>query len=190
MTFIKITDSKQREVLAREMAEVKQSIRTSNLQHRLDKFGLSRDLSKVFRPVVEAQRETASQITRKIDDLPLALPGQVPALPPTPAFANPLPIEEASGTTLGPRAQYYFKLSMAPQADHTFGLMSEDDCIFIGNALITFEGDDLFVDGTCYKGTPGLWELMVKKRPEDFEPEDLDAYEDILLQTKCHLPRQ
>ena len=74
---------------------------------------------------------------------------------------------------------------MTPQADHTFSLMSEDDGIFIGNALITFEGDDLFVDGTRYKGTPGLWELMVKNRPEDFEPEDLDAYEEILLQTNA-----
>ena len=181
MTFIKITDPKQREALARELAEVKQSIRASNLQHRLDKLGLSRDLSKVFKPVVEAQKEAASQITRTIEDLP----AQVPALPPPPAFTDPLPIEEASGTTLGSRTQHYLKLSMTPQADHTFGLRSEDDGIFIGNALVTFEGDDIFVDGVRYKGTPGLWELLVKKRPEDFEPDDLDAYEEILLQTNA-----
>ena len=181
MTFIKITDPKQREALARELAEVKQSIRASNLQHRLDKLGLSRDLSKVFKPVVEAQREAASQITRTIEDLP----AQVPALPPPPAFADPLPIEEASGTTLGPRTQHYLKLSMTPQADHTFGLRSERDGIFIGDSPVTFDGDDFFVDGTRYKGTPGLWELMVKKAPETFEPDDLDAYEEILLRTNA-----
>ena len=26
---------------------------------------------------------------------------------------------------------------------------------------------------------------MVKKRPEDFEPEDLEAFEDVLLQTNA-----
>ena len=102
-----------------------------------------------------------------IEDLLLPLLTPVPALPPATQLADPLPIEEASGTILGPRAQHYLKLSMTPQADHTFGLRSEDDGIYIGNATVTFEGDDLFVDGTRYKGTPGLWELLVKKRPED-----------------------
>ena len=31
-----------------------------------------------------------------------------------------------------------------------------------------------------YKGTLGLWELMVKKKPESFEPDDLDNYAKIL----------
>ena len=31
-----------------------------------------------------------------------------------------------------------------------------------------------------YEGTRGLWELMVKKRPETFEPEDLGRYAEIL----------
>ena len=132
--------------------------------------------------MVEVQREAASQITRMID-LPAVVPPLVPTLPPPPAFAEPLPIEEASGTTLGPRAQHYLKLSMTPQADHSFGLRSERDGIFIGDSPVIFDGDDLFVDGTRYKGTPGLWELMVKKAPETFEPEDLDPYEEILLQT-------
>ena len=56
---------------------------------------------------------------------------------------------------------------------------------FVPGYSCTVCGDHLFVDGTRYKDTPGLWELMVKKRPEDFEPEDLDAFEDILLQTNA-----
>ena len=177
MTFIKITDPKQREALARELHETKRSIQASNMQHRLDKIGLNRDLSKVFKPVVEAQREAATKITKTIEDLPAA----VPALPPPPPeFADPLPIAPPPDTVLGPRAQQYLQLSMTPFADHTFGLRSEDDGIFIGSSPVTFEGDDIFVDGVRYKGTPGLWELMVKKKPESFEPEDLDDYEEIL----------
>jgi hypothetical protein len=36
---------------------------------------------------------------------------------------------------------------------------------------VTSDGDDIFVDGVRYKGTLDLWELMVKKKPESFEPE-------------------
>ena len=76
MTFIKITDPKQREALARDLQETKRSIQASDMQRRLDKIGLSRDLSKIFKPVVETQKETASQITKKIEDIPLALPAR------------------------------------------------------------------------------------------------------------------
>ena len=181
MTFIKITDPKQREALAREFQETKRSIQASNMQHRLEKMGLERDLSKIFKPVVEAQKEAASKITRTIEDIPIALPAPVPALPPPAAVQeDPLPIEPPHGTRLGPRATQYLKLSMTPQADHTFGLRVEDDVFMIGSMPVSFDGDDIFVDGVRHKGTPGLWELMVKKRPESFDPEDLATYGDIL----------
>ena len=54
MTFIKIIDPKQREALVRELQDTKRKIQASNMQHRLYKIELSRDLYKVFKPVVEA----------------------------------------------------------------------------------------------------------------------------------------
>ena len=76
---------------------------------------------------------------------------------------------------------------MTPNADHTFGIRSADDGIFIGSKPVTFDGDDIFVEGVRYKGTPGLWELLVKKRPdpETYDAEDLDNYTDILTSTNA-----
>ena len=74
MTFIKITDPKQREALAKELHDVKRRIQADSLQQRLEKQGLSRDLTKFFRPVVEAQEKTAAQIGKKIEDLPTMPP--------------------------------------------------------------------------------------------------------------------
>ena len=105
----------------------------------------------------------------------------MPALPPPPPeFADPLPIAPPTDTVLGPRAQQYLQLSMTPSADHTFGLQSKNDSLFIGSSPVTFDGDNIFVDGVRYEGTFGLWELMVKKNPELFEPEDLEDYAQIL----------
>ncbi|XP_071137295.1 uncharacterized protein [Mytilus edulis] len=173
MTFIKITDPKQREALAKELQDTKRAIQASNLQHRLSNIDLDRDLTKVFKPVVEAQKAAASQITQKIEELP----APVPALPPPP---EPLPIEPPMNTILGPRAQKFLKLSMTPNADYTFGLRVEGNTIMIGGLPVNFEGDDILVDGVRYKGTPGLWELMVMKRPESYDPEDLMTYGEIL----------
>ena len=105
----------------------------------------------------------------------------MPALPsPTPEFADPLPIAPPTTTVLGPRAQQYLQLSMTPSADHTLGLRSENDGFFIRSLSVTFDGDDIFVDGVRYKGTLGLWELMVKKKPDSFDADDLDDFEEIL----------
>ena len=177
MTLIKIIDPKQCEALARELQDTKRKIQASNMQHRLDKIELSRDLYKVFKPVVEAQREAASQVTKKIADLPATV-SVLP--PPPPEFADPLLIAPPTDTVLRARAQQYLQLSMTTSADHTFGLRSENDGIFIGSSPVTFDGDNFFMDSVRYKGTIGLWELMVKKKPESFELDDLDDYADIL----------
>ena len=46
------------------------------------------------------------------------------------------------------------QISMTHQANHTFWLRSEHDGIFIGNTAVAFEGNNIFVDGVRYKGTP------------------------------------
>ena len=108
----------------------------------------------------------------------------MPALPPPLPTAedddDPLPIEQALKPNLGPRATHYLQLSMTNKADHTFGLRVEDDGIMIGSLPVTFDGDDIIIDDERYKGTPGLWELMVLKNPKDFDVEDLHTYGDIL----------
>ena len=79
MSFLKITDPKRREALAQELQDVKRRIQADSLQQRLEKQGLSRDLTKFFRPVVEAQENTAAQIGKKIEELP-TIPPPLPAL--------------------------------------------------------------------------------------------------------------
>ena len=104
--------------------------------------------------MVETQKETATQITKKIEDIPLALPAPMPNLPRY--DDDPLAIEQALRTNLDPRATHYLQLSMTPKADlNTFGLRVEDGSIMIGSLSVIFDGDDFLVDDERYKGTPG-----------------------------------
>ena len=85
MSFIKITIKEQRDALAKEMHALKQNIKANSMRDRLEKQRITRDLTKFFKPVVEAQEKAATQITRKIDDILLAppalLPHYLPSLP-------------------------------------------------------------------------------------------------------------
>ena len=66
----------------------------------------------------------------------------------------------------------------------TFGLYENDDKFFIGNKEVTPAGDDIIVGTTKYRGTPGLWELIMSKNPDDklYDSEDKQNYKNILLE--------
>ncbi|XP_065664652.1 uncharacterized protein LOC136086287 [Hydra vulgaris] len=56
---------------------------------------------------------------------------------------------------------------------------------YIGKKPITINNDDITVDGKKYEGTPGLWELVTKFKPdkEVYSTEDLKNYREILIKT-------
>lgn len=62
--------------------------------------------------MVEAQREEASQITKKIEDIPV--PVIAPSLLSPPQFADPLPIKDVMIPTLVPRATGSTSLEWLP----------------------------------------------------------------------------
>ena len=75
-------------------------------------------------------------------------------------------------------------------ADTTFGLTGrKSGDLYIGTKPITLiEGsNDIKIDNVVYEGTPGLWELLTFKHPDETKITDNDyaAYEKILFDTKA-----
>ncbi|KAG8247889.1 hypothetical protein J6590_108657 [Homalodisca vitripennis] len=58
----------------------------------------------------------------------------------------------------------------------------------IGDKRIDIHVDDILIDGKRYKGTPGLYELIVMNIPNDYiyTEEDLNAYADMLRETNVY----
>ena len=46
-----------------------------------------------------------------------------------------------------------------------FGIRDENGNFYIGDKPVVIEDNNIIVDGKEYKGTPGLWELIVSKKP-------------------------
>ena len=55
----------------------------------------------------------------------------------------------------------------------------------MGNKVIELSGNDIIVDNVKYKGTPGLWSLILLRRPDDkvYTLEDMKKYKKLAKQT-------
>ena len=74
--------------------------------------------------------------------------------------------------------------------DYTYGVRHANGKWMIGDSLFEIETDDtILIDGKRrYKGTPGLYELVFMKHPNEkvYNDADLKAYKDILRTTNAH----
>ena len=50
--------------------------------------------------------------------------------------------------------------------DKTFGLYDKDGKFYIGNTPVEIVGDNIIVQGEEYKGSMGLWELLIMEEPD------------------------
>ena len=51
--------------------------------------------------------------------------------------------------------------------------------------VITIAYDNIIVDGEKFRGTPGLWQLIMEEKLRNFTKEDLDEYKDLLIKTNA-----
>ncbi|KAB0805435.1 hypothetical protein PPYR_02405 [Photinus pyralis] len=74
------------------------------------------------------------------------------------------------------------------EVDHVHGLRydSEFKEWAIGDSIVQFEGPDINIKNTLYTGTPGLYELLVLKKPHNYSFKDSQSYKDILLATNAY----
>ena len=87
---------------------------------------------------------------------------------------------------LGPIAKSYLKYAMGKDSDRSFGIYPDaNNKLKIGSKYLKFKGDDIMIDKTTYPGTPGLWELIVSKDPQEgkYTTDDYLKYINLLVQT-------
>lgn len=184
MSFLKITDPNKREHIVAEFLKTKRNIKKNYLDDRIGKIDVQRDMSEIFQPVIKTQENIIKElkpIKSGIRKIPKTLP-----IPYVPAIAEPEPEEEeaVASNILGPIATKYLQKYVEKEdGDNVFGFYNKDNKFYIGNKETTFQGDDIVIDNKEYKGTSGLWELIVSKNPKDFTPEDYNNYAQIMVDT-------
>ena len=76
--------------------------------------------------------------------------------------------EEEEDVFIGDIAEQYLrKFATVSGADKTFGLRDKDGKFDIGNKEAKIKENNIIVGNKEYAGTPGLWELIVARSPDD-----------------------
>jgi len=207
MSFLKIKDPSKRDKLVPEYLKTKKKIQSDFRSERLGEQSLYENFGKIFKPITE-QQKSSEEIVSKFTPLQEAIEnmparqallwepeprGTQPFLPseigeqPEISVASELdtPQIELDETSLA--GEYLEKYSQRKgDADATFGIRREEGKYFMGGKRVIVDKDsNLFVDGRRFKGTPGLWELIVKKKTETgaYDGNDVKNYKEIIKMT-------
>ena len=202
MSFLKISDPVKRDLIVKEYLKLKKNIRDNLLSERTGEQQLQTDLSKVYRPITETQKATAREITEGlrliregIENLPQAIkfpPMQFLGEASAEASEEAASKEAASKEDpedLGEIAYNYLHRKAPYPRDETFGIyQGKDGYYHMGKQQdkenekkITIAYNNIFIDDEKFRGTPGLWELIMERHPHNYTKEDEDNYERLLI---------
>ena len=173
MSFLQIKDPKKRDQIVADYVATIRQIQERNEDEKSTGLAKKVELEQTFEPIVKATEKAAKEIT---DQLPNNLP------PVHSAKTTKKTWDETSKETV---LEYYLKDKT--NLDKYFGIQVINDKFVIGDKNIeVYNNSDLAVDGKNYKGTPGLWRLIMTKNPTDFTDDDLKMYKDLAIRTELH----
>ena len=193
MSFIKVKDPRKREELIRDFIETRKRIKDNFIAKKVGEIEYQTGLTKLFKPVTETQKATAKEITEaqkaaaeKFTSELLPIKEGIEELP-TKLFRKVFPSIELKADdiiNLGPLAvNALLQAFTKKNIDLAFGLYAQEGKFKIGNKEVNIEDNDIKVDDTIFEGTPGFWELVTSKNPENYEPKDLEKYQQLVILT-------
>ena len=193
MSFIKVKDPRKREELIRDFIETRKRIKDNFIARKVGEAEYQTGLTKLFKPVTETQKATTKEITdaqkataEKFTQELLPIKEGIEELP-TKLFRKIFPSIELKASdivNLGPLAVNALLEAFTKKSiDLTFGLYAQNGKFKIGNKEVNIEDNDIKVDDTTFEGTPGFWELVTSKNPENYTEEDLNKYQQLVILT-------
>ena len=177
MSFLKISDPVKRDSIVKEFLELKKNIRDNLLSERTGEQQLQADLSKFYKPITETQKATAREITEGLKPIREGIEKLPQAMQPLGEASG-----EASPPALGKIAEEYLK---DPNRDKILGIRNVEGLYYIGNKQATIVNNNILIGDEKFKGTPGLWELLMSKNPDNFTENDYDEYEKLMVKTNA-----
>ena len=188
MSFIKVKDPRKREELIRDFIETRKRIKDNFIAKKVGEAEYQTGLTKLFKPVTETQKATAKETAEKFAQELLPIKEGIEELP-TKLFRKVFPSIELKASdimNLGPLAvNALLQAFTKKNIDLAFGLYAQEGKFKIGNKEVNIEDNDINIDDIIFEGTPGFWELITSKNPENYTGEDLVKYRQLLLLTNA-----
>ena len=200
MSFLSITDPKRRDALVREYANTVKTIQEQNANKRLRNTISEKQLAKHFNPVVKANEAVSSTITKELAPLQRELVSLSDSVKENTRVKKRRNSERQQKETAAAEAEAaddndydqgnvlaaYYLASKRAGKDSVFGIYENDKGkLQMGTKRVYIENDNIIVDNVKYKGTEGLWTLVMDSKPKKhlYTTDDIDNYKELLKQT-------
>ena len=184
MSFLKISDPFKRDAIVKEYLELKKNIRDNFLSERIGEQQLQTGLSKLYKPITETQKATTREITEGLKPIREG----IEKLPENISFEKNIKefekeLKEEEDERVGELAATFLN---RPNLDTNFGIRKEGIHHYIGDKRINIVNNDIIFDDETIMGTPGLWELITSKNPQNYDKaKDYAAYRYLLLKSNA-----
>ena len=177
MSFLKITVPKKRDLIVAEFFKTKTNIQRNQLAERLGQQDAMAQFTRQYKPITDVQKDLSQNILSEIKNVPKAIEFPRTYNEYTPAIEGDVP------EMIGPIAASYLRKFATKDADKVYGIYDNKGTFYIGDTRIGIIDDNIIVGEKEYQGTPGLWELITMKIPNDqvYDDEDYGNYADILV---------
>ena len=154
MSFLKISDPKKRDLIVEDFLKTKRNIQENFLSERLGEISTQRELSKLFKPITESQKDVKKSLIGELKPIKENLK-QLPAAPQLQAIAAPPEDEDEDEDEdvmrVGKIAhQYLSEYATKRNVDKTFGIYKNpiDKQYYIGNTPIDIREDNIVILAT------------------------------------------
>ena len=191
MSFQKITDPTKGDFVVNEFLKTRQKIQQHFLSERVGDLSTQYELSKLFKPVANMQKDLKEGIVSELKPIREGMKNVQKAI----TFPQYQSIKSIIMMMVKKRdviigdivEQYLRKFATVSGADKTFGLRDNDGKFYIENKEAKLKENNIIDGDKEYAGTPGLWELIAARSPDDkiFTNGDYDNYAKIMHSTNA-----
>jgi len=180
MSFLKIDDPKKRDAIVADFIATRKKIQQRNLNEKAADLVREDELQTLFKPVIQSSETSTASLQSELKELNSNLKETLKGEKGD--FIKRKRHEDAELEDVIKR----IGMSDAPKLDPYFSIQRVSDGYMMGTKKVTFDAENIYIDDEKYKGTPGLWKLiMMKKPPVQWSnvKQDLPNYIKILKQT-------
>ena len=188
MSFLNILNPKRRDEIVKEYLDTKKRIKDRNLQERARDFAHQESLEESLKPVVRSAVASTEAITNELIPIKEGITALNTKL--QSSKSEPEAVEQLESEPEVEEKESIFEEIVRDtpleKLDDYFGiLLAEDNRYVMGDKTVQLSGNDIIVEDTHYQGTPGLWILIMFKKPNEnhYNDHDLKKYEKLVQQT-------
>ena len=207
MSFINIKDPKKRDAIVAEYLATVKRLQNRDITERAHDLTRTEEINRVLEPVVRSTAKSTEAITKELipirDEIHVLNDRIIAQQHPQPPKHEEKVDEDADLQNRDEHeeekeeeevelakpnlVQLYYQQLPEEKIDKYFGIVPDGDWRHykMGRKRVQIEGPDILIDGRRYKGTKGLWSLIMRKVPADYSREDMITYRDIVLHTNA-----